>query len=235
MVILSAVEFQGFGKIARLNRPIVVTEKIDGTHAAIGIRLYAVDLGADYNLPHHDDRVRFVDRGGRDVNGMVNYAVVYAQSRKRIITPASDNYGFAKWVYDNAETLVEDLGDGLHFGEWWGSGIQRGYGFEKGDKRFSLFNVKRWTEPCMLVHSDDDNCRLPKRFATPKLSAVPVLYQGPFDMLNIRACLVDLGVNGSRAAYGFNRPEGVVVYHTAANELFKVTLENDEKPKSQEA
>jgi hypothetical protein len=164
---------------------------------------------------------------------MVNYAVVYAQSRKRIITPESDNFGFAKWVYDNAETLVADLGDGLHFGEWWGSGIQRGYGLEKGDKRFSLFNVKRWTEPCMLVHSDTDNCLLPKRFATPGMSVVPVLYQGPFDMLNIRACLVGLGVNGSQAAPGFDRPEGVVVYHTAANELFKVTLVGDEKPKTQ--
>jgi hypothetical protein len=65
------------------------------------------------------------------------------------------------------------------------------------------------------------------------MSVVPVLYQGPFDMLNIRACLVGLGINGSQAAPGFDRPEGVVVYHTAANELFKVTLVGDEKPKTQ--
>ena len=31
------IEFQGFGKIPRLNRDIVITEKIDGSNAAIGI------------------------------------------------------------------------------------------------------------------------------------------------------------------------------------------------------
>ena len=230
---MSEIEFQGFGKIARLNRDIVVTEKIDGTNGAIGIRLYSIDLVPGFVLPESDDRVRFVDLGGRDVNGMVNYAVVYAQSRKRIITPASDNFGFARWVWDNAETLVEDLGDGLHFGEWWGSGIQRGYGLEKGDKRFSLFNVKRWYEPCSLVHSDIDECLLPKRFKTPSLSVVPVLYRGPFVMSRIQATLVDLDLHGSSAAHGFYRPEGVIVYHSAANELFKVTLVDDEKPKTQ--
>jgi hypothetical protein len=52
-------------------------------------------------------------------------------------------------------------------------------------------------------------------------------------MENINSALVDLGLYGSSASPGFYRPEGVVVYHTAANELFKVTLENDEKPKTQ--
>lgn len=231
---MSEIKFQGFGKIARLNRDIVVTEKIDGTNGAIGIRVYySVDFAPDFVLPDHDDRVKFVDLGKDEVSGKQNYAVVYAQSRKRIITPASDNFGFARWVWDNAETLVADLGDGLHFGEWWGSGIQRGYGLEKGDKRFSLFNVKRWYEPCSLIHSDGIPCYLPKHFKTPNLSVVPVLYRGEFIMSRIQAALVDLDLYGSSASHGFFRPEGVVVYHTAANELFKVTLENDEKPKSQ--
>jgi RNA ligase len=227
------VEFKGFGKIARLNRDIVVTEKIDGTNAAIGIRLYAVGLSPDFVLPDHDDQVKFLDRGGRDVNGMVNYAVVYAQSRKRIITPESDNFGFAHWVYENAETLVHDLGEGLHFGEWWGSGIQRGYGLEKGDKRFSLFNVKRWYDECLVDHAGDEVCYLPAYFKTPKLGVVPVLYRGPFVMMNINETLINLGLYGSQASPGFDMPEGVVVYHTAANQLFKVTLVGDETPKSQ--
>jgi RNA ligase len=230
---MNEIEFQGFGKIARLNRDIVVTEKIDGTNAAIGIRFYSLDLVPYFVLPERDDRVRFIDRGGRDVNGMVNYAVVYAQSRKRVITPESDNFGFARWVWDNAETLVHDLGEGLHFGEWWGSGIQRGYGLEKGDKRFSLFNVKRWTEPCPISHAGDEVCYLPTYFKTPKLGVVPVLYRGPFDMTNINEALTNLGLYGSQASPGFDRPEGVIVYHTAANQLFKVTLVGDEKPKSQ--
>ncbi len=36
---------------------------------------------------------------------------------------------------------------------------------------------------------------------------------------------------GSVAAPGWMRPEGIIVYHTAAGVLFKVTCENDDKPK----
>lgn len=215
------IEFRSFGKIPRLFRDIVITEKLDGTNAAIGINFYSVELPLDYQLPDHDiDVTKFVDRGGREVNGMVNYAVVYAQSRKRVITPQKDNHGFARWVYENAETLIEDLGPGLHFGEWWGSGINRGYGLEKGHKVFSLFNVKRWNDEAKL------------RFTTPNLDVVPVLYRGPFDTGVIRVELDKLESFGSSAAPGFDRPEGIVIYHTAANELFKVTIENDAQPKS---
>lgn len=231
---MSEIEFQGFGKIARLNRDIVVTEKIDGTNGAIGIvKLVDSEIGLGrVDLPSNAKLVLGKSEGPFTLAPVIDY-LVYAQSRKRIITPMSDNFGFARWVWDNADTLVEDLGEGLHFGEWWGSGIQRGYGLEKGDKRFSLFNVKRWYEPCSLVHSDIDECLLPKKFKTPSLGVVPVLYRGPFIMSRIQATLVDLDLHGSSAVHGFYRPEGVVVYHTAANELFKVTLLDDEKPKTQ--
>lgn len=46
------------------------------------------------------------------------------------------------------------------------------------------------------------------------------------------SCLQNLRIAGSVAAPGFDRPEGIVVYHTAANQCFKVTLENDEMPKA---
>lgn len=39
-------------------------------------------------------------------------------------------------------------------------------------------------------------------------------------------------MNGSVAAPGFANPEGVVIYHTAGNVLFKKTLIKDEIPKS---
>ena len=142
---------------------------------------------------------------------------MYAQCRKRLITPQNDNYGFARWVYDNAQTLVTDLGEGLHFGEWWGGGIQRGYGLEKGDKRFSLFNVKRW-------HAEP--------FHTPGVASVPVLFNGPFNTVSINQALMDLRVFGSSASPGFRNPEGIIIYHTAGNLLFKATLVGDEKPKA---
>ena len=181
------IEFQGWPKIARLNRDIIITEKIDGTNAAVGV---------------------------------TEDGEVYAQSRTRIITPDKDNFGFARWVADHAVVLAERLGPGLHFGEWWGKGIQRGYGLANGDKRFSLFNVARWKDSLDLLGIDGDAVR-----------CVPVLYEGPNESGAIVGCLMRLRIDGSEAAPGYMKPEGIVVYHTAARTMFKVTLEGDEKPK----
>jgi len=146
---------------------------------------------------------------------------VGAQSRNRIITPEQDNFGFARWVADNAETLASLLGPGRHFGEWWGSGIQRGYGLTKGEKRFSLFNVNRY--------ADVDFTELPN------VSLVPTLYTGTFDSEQVGWEVDRLTRIGSAAAPGFMRPEGVVVFHVAAQTVFKVTCENDEAPKGKVA
>lgn len=169
-------EFREFGKIARLNRECIATEKIDGTNGLV-----------------------WVDEDG----------TVRAGSRSRWITPQDDNFGFAVWVAEHAEDL-RGLGPGYHYGEWWGRGIQRGYGLDH--KRFSLFNVSRWGE------SRPACCRV-----------VPVLACG----LDIRAvaddALAHLRDHGSAAAPGFAKPEGVVIFHTAGNHLYKVTLEKDEE------
>lgn len=178
-------EFQPWPKIARLNRDITVTEKIDGTNAAVIV--------------------------GDDLS-------VAAQSRKRLITPDDDNFGFARWVAENAEPLASLLGPGRHFGEWWGSGIQRGYGLTKGEKRFSLFNTARYGE---VDFSE-----------VPGVGTVPVLYRGPFSQAEIERALLHLGVYGSRAAKGFHDPEGVIIFHSAAQQMFKVTIKGDEAPKS---
>lgn len=201
---MSAIEFTSFGKIPRLFRDVVVSEKIDGTNAAIGINL--VDAQTD------PDELDFYSAAVTDEA----VYIVYAQSRSRIITPTQDNHGFARWVYDNADSLCGDLGPGLHFGEWWGSGINRGYGLPSGEKRFSLFNTKRWGEA---------------EFKTAGLGVVPVIDTGEFSTLLVRGCLMKLVWNGSYASPGYNNPEGVVVYHTAANEMFKATIKDDEVPK----
>lgn len=135
-------------------------------------------------------------------------------SRSRYITPKEDNYGFAKWAEANREELLK-LGPGRHFGEWWGSGCQRGYGLTNGEKRFSLFNVGRWSPEDLPL------C----------VGLVPKLYEGPFSSEIVDSLIEDLRVNGSKAAPGFMKPEGIIVYHAAARSLFKVTLEKDEEPK----
>jgi hypothetical protein len=196
-----------------LNRDITITEKLDGTNAAVVIVPWGlgVPFGTDAN------RIAIVA-----IDGVPDTEFhVFAQSRTRFITPKQDNYGFAGWVHRNAEALVETLGEGTHFGEWWGSGIQRKYGLTGGDKRFSLFNTKRWGYR-------EDTVKLQ---AIPGLGVVPVLYEGPFDQDEIDAALTDLRFDGSSAAEGFMKPEGIVIFHHASREMYKVTLEGDEAPK----
>lgn len=133
-------------------------------------------------------------------------------SRTRFITPENDNAGFSRWAHQHKEELME-LGVGTHYGEWWGQGIQCGYGLK--EKRFSLFNVHRWAE------SRPSCCHV-----------VPTLYKGDFDTAKIQEVLDNLALNGSIAAPGFMNPEGIIIFHTQGNLMFKKTIKNDEKGKS---
>jgi len=146
---------------------------------------------------------------------------VLAGSRNRWITPEDDNYGFARWVKEHEDELREGLGVGQHFGEWWGQGIQRGYGLT--EKRFSLFNVGRWYDR----DSRTGEFAAERRPCPACCFVVPVLWSGPFSTLAVESLMGHLEYHGSKAAYGFMRPEGVVVYHVKANQYFKVTLGGD--------
>lgn len=191
--------------MARLSRDIIVTEKIDGTNASIFIQAESLEDGS-WDDSHLDDIIATKD-------GLT----MRAGSRTKWIRPGkTDNAGFAGWAKANADELFK-LGEGHHFGEWWGSGIQRGYGLPKGEKRFSLFNTYRWSDPTVR----------------PSITyVVPVLYQGAFHTDYIDGALSELMHHGSQAAPGFMRPEGIVVWHTAGNFGLKKTIEKDEVPKS---
>lgn len=138
---------------------------------------------------------------------------VLAGSRTRYITPADDNFGFAAWVKENEDALRE-LGPGRHFGEWWGRGIQRNYG--QAQRRFSLFNVSRWARECRPACCD----------------IVPVLYAGPMNQVVVHELIDKLRSEGSVAAPGFMKPEGIMIFHTAANIMLKKTIEDDDLPKA---
>jgi hypothetical protein len=200
------MEFIPYPKTPRLKRDIVITEKIDGTNAQVVISFEPLDARfapdtkdviaiRESALPRHS----FFMRVG---------------SRSRWITPGkeTDNFGFAAWCKDNADELFK-LGEGQHFGEWYGQGIQRGYGLDH--RRFALFNTSRWGE-----HNQN----------TPKCcEVVPVLHTGP--MASVEYVLNDLRAYGSKAAPGFMNPEGIIAYHTASKQNFKVLIENDHTPK----
>lgn len=194
---MSELVFEPFRKIPRLNRDIVITEKIDGTNGCV-----------IFNEKHE----------------------LIVGSRNREITPEKDNFGFARWCHEHRDELFLILGVGRFYGEWWGPGIQRGYG--QAQKRFSLFNPELASRigEAQVLHGVDD-------FG---LGVVPKLYEGPWFALDSQRyglgwapnlVLRKLKDSGSQASPGFMRPEGIVVYHTASGASFKVTVENDEKPK----
>ncbi len=186
--------YPAFGKVPRLNREMVITEKLDGTNGLIAIT---------------DD------------------GQICAGSRNRWLTPENDNFGFARWVEGNKTELLK-LGPGLHYGEWWGAGIQRNYGLK--EKRFSLFNASRWMD-------------MPGGGVSPMqadgvgtvihgISVVPILARGPFNSEHVAKVIEVLREHGSFAAPHFMDPEGVIVYHEASGKIFKVTCKNDESPKT---
>ena len=148
------------------------------------------------------------------------FGYVKAGSRNRWITPEDDNMGFARWVKEH-EAELRSLGPGRHYGEWWGQGINRGYGIV--GKRFSLFNISKFTD-CR----DTDGILIPEC-----CSLVPWLWRGEMDTNMINFILERLAHTGSVAAPGFMNPEGIVVYHTAGNTYFKKTIKDDDKPKAE--
>lgn len=181
-------DFKEFKKIPRLSREMIISEKIDGTNGVI-----------------------YIDENNN----------LFAGSRNRWLWGSTqdeihnDNHAFAFWVKNNKEELLK-LGKGYHYGEWYGKGIQRGYGLN--EKRFTLFNSSRWSDDLIRP-----TC----------CEVVPVLYEGEFNTEIINTILDNLRKGGSYAVPGFMNPEGVVIYHIASGQYFKKTIENDEKHKGE--
>jgi hypothetical protein len=197
--------FEEFPKIARLKREVVITEKIDGTNAQVA--WYVPEAEDSLENAKSDPYCLGVFPGASDGDSAM---ALYAGSRTRWLDASSkgDNFGFAKWVLANVEELRK-LGPGRHFGEWYGLGIQRNYGLT--EKRFALFNVARWG-----AHNPN----------TPAcVDVVPIIQRG--ENANPVTALHDLQFNGSKMVPGFMKPEGVVVFHSASRQLYKLTLDGD--------
>lgn len=150
-----------------------------------------------------------------------DHGAVWPQSRNRMIMPGkdADNHGFARWVLDNADVLRDTLGAGRHFGEWVGPKIgPRDYGLT--ENHLYLFNPK---------HADAvENAGLDRLHIVPQLGVAP-----RFDSDFIDEVLEELIIEGSWIAPDdkYVHPEGIIVYHSASNQVFKVLSENDELPK----
>jgi hypothetical protein len=156
---------------------------------------------------------------------MYGWVHIKVGSRNRWLSGGSDNFGFYNWVWENCQEAAQ-LGPGRHFGEWWGKGIQRGYGLS--ERRFSLFNVDRWKK------AEDGSDPTPACF-----HVVPVLHRkihlmrsAPRPVPGWDLCSHDADVylnllkeQGSKAAPGFMNPEGLMLFHTGSHTLLKHTFE----------
>lgn len=142
---------------------------------------------------------------------------IWAAKRTSILVPGTDNFGFRAWVESHAEELLK-LGPGTHFGEWYGAGIQRGYGLT--EKRFALFNSFRW-------QNERPAC----------CDVVPVMGMVSMDdaPLAIATALHTLQERGSIMVPGFMKPEGIVAYVESSGTMYKKLLENDNLHKGEVA
>ena len=195
--------FQEFPKLTRFSHAWVVTEKIDGSNGQILI------------VPEiNPEALPLVER---EPLAIVDGHYVYAGSRNRMLeaSKTGDHMSFARFVQENAEEIVAKLGEGRHFGEWYGNGIgKRQYNLT--EKRFALFNVGRWR-----------GADLPERFDT-----VPLLFEGRVEnFVLFDEILAALKEKGSSMAPGFMNPEGIVMFHGPSKTLFKRTYDYDEAGK----
>jgi len=162
---MSQSDFKSFPSVQHLDKlEMRITQKIHGSNAQIRI-----DSNGDTEL------------------------IIKAGSRNRWLTLDDDNYGFFKFVHDHFVDFTK-LGEGTHYGEWAGPGINSGEGL---------------TEKTLFLFSHPDRYRdiqLP-----PRVTFVPELYVGPFDLMAIESVMSDLKRLGSRAVSGFKNPEGIVI------------------------
>lgn len=137
---------------------------------------------------------------------VMNGELVGCQSRNRLIAPGDDNMGFAHWAYSNHEEIAK-LGDGYHYGEWAGPGIQKNPHMLT-EKTFFLFNTFR-----------------PQESLPPCVKQVPVLYQGSYSDTTVETAMTNLWVKASAEGY---IPEGIIIYHHNTRSYVKRTFANNE-------
>jgi hypothetical protein len=139
--------------------------------------------------------------------------IIACQSRNNFITPENDNMGFARWAWGNEEELVK-LGEGHHFGEWAGPGIQKNP-HNLLEKTFFLFNVFRPIESIPEI-----------------VKRVPILYQGSYSDKVIEETMLSLLKRSKEEKY---TPEGIIIYFMNTRTYMKHTFRNTEgKWKNQE-
>lgn len=143
--------------------------------------------------------------------------LVGVQSRQRLLNhlyPGDDNFGFSKWAFKNRKELIT-LGNGYHYGEWAGPGIQKNPHLLE-EKTFFLFDPR--------FHSDFENN--PDHPAKPIVSVVPVFYTGWYNPETVVDILIRLENNEVGVGVGKKaNPEGIILYFHAFKQRLKKHIE----------
>ncbi len=195
-------EFHKYFKIPRIeNETFTISEKIDGSNGLIYV--------------HH---ARF-----DDVKKGVDRSYILAGSRSKwLIDDGSktwDNHGFGSWVEENEEDLYS-LDEGYHYGEWYGKGINRGYGLL--DKRFMLFNYGRYAEKLRLADSGL-LFNMPTKVQVETVFHHNVKFEQLFQI--IAEVRYHLTHDGSKHVQGYIKPEGLIVRSELSGKLWKVIID----------
>jgi len=199
--------FQGFKKIPRLSREIIITEKIDGTCGLIYVdEANNLFVGSKNRwLDDHTDNFNFWH---------------WVMENKEELLKLGKGYHYGEWWGKGIQrgyNLEEKRFSLFNTGKWVKkqnlTQLQLDILDQRPEWEQKLKEKQEYCPECCYV--------------------VPILYEGMFNTSIISSILDELRITGSKASPNFMKPEGIVIYHKQGNIYFKKTIENDEKGKNE--
>ena len=218
--------YASFPSIERLeNIYCVISEKVDGTNGLIEINeVFPVGEPKEIQI-RFGSRNRYITFN----NDNADFANFFRHYEARFKDVAADI--ILKELEVSGETLTEcqEQYPLRIYGEWFGSGIQRGYGLkDKFFMPFSTFYAEKLIE-----------------YQVPNIVKPNIMYTGKFNKLTADMCMNTLAIHGSGIIKDYKRPEGIVIHFPKYNFRLKQTFEgskweqsipkaeHDKKPKLQ--
>ena len=206
---MSTANYNSFPSIERLeNIYCIISEKIDGTNGLIEINETNVRFGS------RNRYISFSDDNAGFANFFRHYEAKLEDVAKDVIT---------KELELNGETLTScnESYPLRIYGEWFGCGIQRGYGLkDKFFMPFSSFYGEKLIE-----------------YQVPNVITPNIMYTGKFSMEVVGTCMQQLKLNGSGVVKDYKQPEGIVIFFPKYNFRLKETFDGakwkDALPKSE--
>lgn len=220
------LEFKSYPKTPRLkNLHVRITQKLDGTNGVIAIEKlnyeldkprYCFKVGSRNQwLPSPEEMQQRDEEISKWKKLKEQYKTVPFEDLFPYVghkpEKLHDNHGFSKWAHENKEALIRLLGEGYHYGEWCGAGIQNGEGLK--EKGFYLFSPR---SRYLKLELDGINDKI-DILNSINIYFVPELYNGtigeePITITGIiQYAMARLYNDGSRIGNGSVKPEGVIV------------------------